>query len=212
MKVAGLSEDWPPAAAHEGDKSVVQPAAPRSCLLGVGNTRTTFARPWRPASCHRQTGTGDITMGDTVQSEPVESSAAKKPAPQGIGMAVAYDWGLTVQLLAVPLLPLILPNLARSGIVQLQASMLKLSPVPAALVSFLIALPFAAVFAVFDTVGKLSYENIPHPEYRNRKTRHSPPCPHWCPKRVRTRAVSSGRLSSGSHLLRGQAHLIAQSF
>ncbi len=90
-----------------------------------------------------------LYMEETVQSETVESSTAEKLAPQGIGMAVAYDWGLTVQLLAVPLLPLILPNLARSGIVQLQASMLKLSPVPAALVSFLIALPFAAVFAVF---------------------------------------------------------------
>jgi hypothetical protein len=88
-------------------------------------------------------------MGDTVQSEPVESSAAKKPAPQGIGMAVAYDWGLTVQLLAVPLLPLILPNLARSGFMQLQVSILKLSPVHTVLVAFLIALPLAAVFAVF---------------------------------------------------------------
>jgi hypothetical protein len=88
-------------------------------------------------------------MEDTVQSEPIASPTAKKPAPQGIGMAVAYDWGLSVQLLTLPLLPLILPNLARSGFAQLQASMLKLSPVPAALVSFLISLPFAAGFAIF---------------------------------------------------------------
>ena len=88
-------------------------------------------------------------MGDTVQSEPIESSTAKKPAPQGIGMAVAYDWGLSVQLLAVPLLPLILPNLARSGFMQLPPSILKSSPIPASLVSFLISLPFAAGIAVF---------------------------------------------------------------
>lgn len=85
----------------------------------------------------------------TDQSEPVASSTAEKLAPQGIGMAVAYDWGLTVQLLAGPLLPLVLRNLTGSGFVQLPTSMLKLSPVPAALVSFLISLPFAAGIALF---------------------------------------------------------------
>ena len=83
------------------------------------------------------------------QSEPVESPTAKKPAPQGIGMAVAFDWGLTVQLLAGPLLPLVLRNLTGSGFVQLPTSMLKLSPVPAAVVTFLISLPFAAGIAIF---------------------------------------------------------------
>jgi hypothetical protein len=88
-------------------------------------------------------------MENTVQSEPVASSTAEKLAPQGIGMAVAYDWGLTVQLLAGPLLPLALRNLSGSGFVQLPPSMLKLSPVPAALVTFLISLPFAAGIALF---------------------------------------------------------------
>jgi len=94
-------------------------------------------------------------MEDTIQSEsadqsePVASSTAKNPGPQGIGMAVAFDWGLTVQLLAAPLLPLVLRNLTGSGFVQLPTSMLKLSPVPAALVTFLISLPFAAGIAVF---------------------------------------------------------------
>jgi len=88
-------------------------------------------------------------MEDTVLSEPIASPTAKKTVPQGIGMAVAYDWGLTVQLLAAPLLPLVLRNLTGSGFVQLPPSMLKSSPVPAALVSFLISLPFAAGIAVF---------------------------------------------------------------
>src|SRR6266496_5465308 len=32
---------------------------------------------------------------------------AKKTGPQGIGMAVAFDWGLTVQLLSTPFLSLL---------------------------------------------------------------------------------------------------------
>ena len=28
----------------------------------------------------------------------------EQPAPQGIGMAVAFDWGLTVQILLTPIL------------------------------------------------------------------------------------------------------------
>jgi len=92
----------------------------------------------------------DILQSEPAgQSEPVESPTAKNPAPQGIGMAVAFDWGLTVQLLAGPLLPLVLRNLTGSGFVQLPTSMLKLSPVPAALVTFLISLPFAAGIAIF---------------------------------------------------------------
>ncbi len=92
----------------------------------------------------------DILQSEPAgQSEPVESPTAKKPAPQGIGMAVAFDWGLTVQLLAGPLLPLVLRNLTGSGFVQLPTSMLKLSPVPAAVVTFLISLPFAAGIAIF---------------------------------------------------------------
>ena len=88
-------------------------------------------------------------MEDTVLSEPIASPTAKKTVPQGIGMAVAYDWGLTVQLLAGPLLPLVLRNLTGPGFVQLPPSMLKSSPVPASLASFLISLPFAAGIAVF---------------------------------------------------------------
>ncbi len=92
----------------------------------------------------------DILQSEPAdQSKPVASSTAKNPGPQGIGMAVAFDWGLTVQLLAAPLLPLVLRNLTGSGFVQLPTSMLKSSPVPTALVTFLVSLPFAAGIAVF---------------------------------------------------------------
>jgi hypothetical protein len=62
------------------------------------------------------------------------------PGPKGIGMAVAFDWGLTAQLLVAPLLPLVVrvsssrPGVIGSGSIAL---------------SFLAALPFAALIAVF---------------------------------------------------------------
>ena len=36
------------------------------------------------------------------------------PQPQGIGMAVAFDWGLAVQTLITPFLPLLLSGLSYS--------------------------------------------------------------------------------------------------
>ncbi len=51
----------------------------------------------------------DILQSEPAgQSKPVASSTAKNPGPQGIGMAVAFDWGLTVQLLLLPILSLFL--------------------------------------------------------------------------------------------------------
>ena len=43
---------------------------------------------------------------NTGHSEVISSDA--QPSPQGIGMAVAFDWGLAVQMLATPFLPLAL--------------------------------------------------------------------------------------------------------
>jgi hypothetical protein len=61
-------------------------------------------------------------------------------APQGIGMAVAFDWGLTVQLLTMPLLPLIFN---REGA-------LKRLPVAGGspLLSFALSIPAALLFAI----------------------------------------------------------------
>ena len=62
--------------------------------------------------------------------------------PQGIGMAVAFDWGLAVQILVAPLLPLFLGNTS-------YFKAFKLSPSLTAAASFLISLPFAALLAIF---------------------------------------------------------------
>jgi hypothetical protein len=73
-----------------------------------------------------------------------KDSVARKqpgPQPQGIGMAVAFDWGLAVQILLIPFLPLFFPNTG-------YFKALKLSPALTIAVSFLIALPFAALVAI----------------------------------------------------------------
>ena len=51
-------------------------------------------------------------MQEKLQSDPATIADEELPAPQGIGTAVAFDWGLTVELLLLPILPLILgvPN------------------------------------------------------------------------------------------------------
>ena len=48
-------------------------------------------------------------MNETsIQPQAVALSRDKQVAPQGIGMAVAFDWGLAVQMLLTPILPLFL--------------------------------------------------------------------------------------------------------
>ncbi len=71
-----------------------------------------------------------------------EASKQTEAKPQGIGMAVAFDWGLVVQILVNPVITLLLgqPGMLRA---------LKLSPGMNALVTLLISLPFAALLAVF---------------------------------------------------------------
>jgi hypothetical protein len=43
-------------------------------------------------------------LNETLQSDSTENDTAQLPAPKGIGMAVAFDWGLTVELLLIPIL------------------------------------------------------------------------------------------------------------
>lgn len=75
-----------------------------------------------------------------------ESSATdvvtKEGGPQGIGMAVAFDWALGVQILSMPLLYLLS---GKPG----PLNNLHLSSAVTTLLSTLIALPFAALLAVF---------------------------------------------------------------
>jgi hypothetical protein len=62
--------------------------------------------------------------------------------PKGIGMAVAFDWGLAVQLLVTPFITLLLgePGILKS---------FKLNPVMNTTVSFLLSLPFVTLLAIF---------------------------------------------------------------
>ncbi len=88
-----------------------------------------------------------------IHVKPAASSADKVPAnqssaheilpnPQGIGMAVAFDWGLAVQ---IAISPFLMQNLGSIGIVK----SLKLSQPLATALFILISLPFAALLAIF---------------------------------------------------------------
>ena len=71
---------------------------------------------------------------------PVSEQAETQP--KGIGMAVAFDWGLAVQLLVAPFIALLL---GESSILK----SFKLNPVMDTVVSFLLSLPFVALLAIF---------------------------------------------------------------
>lgn len=69
-----------------------------------------------------------------------DTSTDTEIKPQGIGMAVAFDWGLAVQTLVTPVMPLIF------GV---PGAFKQFSPPIAALLTSLISLPIAALFAAF---------------------------------------------------------------
>lgn len=84
-------------------------------------------------------------MSDTLASPDAgetPSGANVLPAPKGIGMAVALDWGLTAQLLVMPFLSLLFGGSP-------MLSQLHLSPPMQTLLSFVIALPFAFLIFLF---------------------------------------------------------------
>jgi len=79
-------------------------------------------------------------MIDSTKSQTNEIAADTQPGPQGVGMAVAFDWGLATQILITPVVSyfLGLPGLFK-----------QFGPVPGTLLSTLVTLPFAALLAVF---------------------------------------------------------------
>lgn len=81
------------------------------------------------------------SSADEVQTNQ-PSAQEVLPNPQGIGMAVAFDWGLAVQIAVAPLL---MQNLDSIGIVK----SLKLSQPLATALFVLISLPFVALLAIF---------------------------------------------------------------
>lgn len=81
-------------------------------------------------------------MKESISTTEQAKELTSSEAPQGIGMAVAFDWGLTVQLLLMPLLSLIIGGSGMFGQMN-QGTGLN------AWLSFFISLPVAIVFALF---------------------------------------------------------------
>jgi hypothetical protein len=81
-------------------------------------------------------------LKETLQSNSIESIAEKHPGPKGIGMAVAFDWGLSVQLLVTPILTIFLGSETLSKQTLFGAKSIML-------ISFLFYWIFAALFGVF---------------------------------------------------------------
>lgn len=77
---------------------------------------------------------------DEKNASSSDPSVSTEIKPQGIGMAVAFDWGLVVQILVTPIMPLIFGT---------PSAFKQFSPAVAALLTSLISLPFAALLAVF---------------------------------------------------------------
>lgn len=82
-------------------------------------------------------------MNDTLDpNESALDDTSSEPAatPQGIGMAVAFDWGLAAQILVTPV---VMQVLGRPSLLK------QFSPLVATLLSTLLALPFATLLAFF---------------------------------------------------------------
>jgi hypothetical protein len=74
--------------------------------------------------------------------------ASLQAAPQGIGMAVAFDWGLSVQTLATPI---ITGFFGYSSPVQF----IDVSSAPGKILLFVISLPFAALLAFYGNAVRV---------------------------------------------------------
>ncbi|MEO8973907.1 MAG: hypothetical protein ABI406_20155 [Ktedonobacteraceae bacterium] len=80
---------------------------------------------------------------DTVSARQSTVNTQVSPNPQGIGMAVAFDWGLAVQILATPFVMLILGQDSNPF------KQLKIGQPWITVLFSLLALPFAALLAIF---------------------------------------------------------------
>jgi hypothetical protein len=81
-------------------------------------------------------------LKETLQSNSTDNVAENLPAPKGIGMAVAFDWGLTVELLLIPLFSIMLGSPAFSKQTNVDSKF-------TIIISFLLYWPIAALFGVF---------------------------------------------------------------
>jgi len=81
-------------------------------------------------------------LKETLQSNSTHNGVEKLPAPKGIGMAVAFDWGLTVELLLIPILSIFLGSPVFSKQTTLDSKF-------TLIISFLLSWAIAALFGVF---------------------------------------------------------------
>src|SRR2546423_12047800 len=84
---------------------------------------------------------GKAALKDSQEPGEIATGAKKLPPPQGIGMAVAFDWGLTVQLL---LMPIIATVLGQSSPVKIPGH----NPILSKALLFVIAWPLACIPAL----------------------------------------------------------------
>ncbi len=84
----------------------------------------------------------ETTLKETLQSNSTHNGAEILPAPKGIGMAVAFDWGLTVELLLIPILSIFLgsPVFSKQTTADSKFTII---------ISFLLSWAIAALFGVF---------------------------------------------------------------
>jgi len=84
----------------------------------------------------------ETALKETLQDNSTSNNAEQLPAPKGIGMAVAFDWGLTVQLLLMPILAVFLgsPNFSKQIPVDSKFPII---------ISFLMYWVIAALFGIF---------------------------------------------------------------
>jgi hypothetical protein len=80
---------------------------------------------------------------ETKEPESAEAAVKELPAPQGIGMAVAVDWGLVVQLLLTPVITIFSRHAS-------QMMMRSSAPgaLPGGVLSFIIPVIAACIFAL----------------------------------------------------------------
>ena len=79
---------------------------------------------------------------ESKESEAMQTSTSELPAPQGIGMAVAFDWGLAVQIFVTPIMTIFM---GQSNSIKIPG----VNPTLGNVLLFVIAWPIAAGLAFF---------------------------------------------------------------
>lgn len=77
---------------------------------------------------------------DSIKTKTDSVVADVQPGPQGVGMAVAFDWGLATQILVMPIVSLVL---GRSGMFK------QFGMVGGTLLSIVVSLPVAVLLVIF---------------------------------------------------------------